>query len=186
MVSLFTKIPVPEALSIITNLVDEETLNLISISLSSTFFSYNGIIYEQTEGITMGSSLSPVVTNICMEHFEAKALNSWHLKPKCWFRFVDDTFVIWQHGHQALHAFLDHLNSITPLIQYTMEIESNRSLPFLDVLVSCLSDDTLSHHVYRKKTHMDHYLHACSYDHPSQKFGVLKTLVSRALKILAP
>lgn len=41
------------------NLVDEETLNPINVCLSSTFFSYKGIIYEQIEGTTMCSSLYP-------------------------------------------------------------------------------------------------------------------------------
>jgi hypothetical protein len=57
-VSLFTKILFFEALTLISNLVDLETLNLIKIGLSSTFFTFIGIFYEQTEGTTMGSLLS--------------------------------------------------------------------------------------------------------------------------------
>lgn len=93
----------------------------------------------------MGSSLSPVAANIFMEYFEAKALDFWHLKPKYWFRFVDDTFVIWKHGRPALDAFLSHLNNISPHIQFTMEIESNKYLPFLDVFVTRLLDGSLTH-----------------------------------------
>jgi hypothetical protein len=63
-VSLFTKILVPETIDIISKLVDFETLNLIQICLTSTFFTFKGNCYEQTEGTTMGSSLSPVVANI--------------------------------------------------------------------------------------------------------------------------
>jgi retron-type reverse transcriptase len=70
-ISLFTKIPVSEALDLISKLIDPETLNLIKIFLSSTFFTFKGVCYEQTKGTTMGSSLSPVVANIFMEHFES-------------------------------------------------------------------------------------------------------------------
>ena len=87
-VSLFTKIPLPEALDIISQFVDKETLHLIEICLSSTFFSFKSKFYEQTEGTTMGSCLSLIVANIFMEHFETLALNSFSLKPKCWFLFV--------------------------------------------------------------------------------------------------
>jgi hypothetical protein len=52
-VSLFTKILVPEALDLISKLVDPETLNLIEICLTSTFFTFKGTCYEQTEGTTM-------------------------------------------------------------------------------------------------------------------------------------
>jgi hypothetical protein len=50
----------------------------------------------------MGSSLSLMAANIFMEHFENLALKIFHLKPKCWFRFVDDTFVIWPHGSPSI------------------------------------------------------------------------------------
>jgi hypothetical protein len=124
-----------KALTLISKLVDHETLNLIKIYLSSTFFTFKGVFYEQTEGTTMGSSLSLVVANIFMEHFESLALNNFHLKPKCWFQFVDDTFVIWPHGHSNLISFFNHLNSLSPHIQFTMETQKDNSIPFLDVLI---------------------------------------------------
>lgn len=57
--SLFTKVPVLEALNLISKLVDPETLKLIELCLTTTFFTFQGICYEQTEGMAMGSSLSP-------------------------------------------------------------------------------------------------------------------------------
>ena len=71
----------------------------------------------------MGSSLSPVIANIFMEHFETLALNNFHQKPKCWFRFVDDTFVIWPHGQVALGSLLEHLNNLSTYIKFTMETQ---------------------------------------------------------------
>jgi len=106
-VSLFTKIPIPEALTLLSKLVYPETMNLIKICLSSTFFTFKEVCYEQIEGTTMGSSLSPVVANILIEHFESLALSNFHLKPKCWFCFVDDTLVIWPHGHSNLILFFN-------------------------------------------------------------------------------
>jgi hypothetical protein len=51
-VSLFTKILVPEALDIISKLVNSKTFNLIEIYLISTFFSFKGTFYEKTKGTT--------------------------------------------------------------------------------------------------------------------------------------
>jgi hypothetical protein len=82
-VSLFTKILIPQDLNIISNLVNLEPLNLIKICFTYTFFSFKGKFYEQTEGTAPGSSLSPIVANNFMEHFEILALNSCSLKPKC-------------------------------------------------------------------------------------------------------
>jgi hypothetical protein len=67
-----------------------------------------------------------------------------------------------------------------------MEIKKYNSLPFLNVLISRLPDGSLTHQVYRNKTHVDRYLHAQSHHHPTQKSIVLKTLVSRAIQIFVP
>lgn len=131
----------------------------------------------------MGSPLSPVVANIFMEAFETTALDSFHLKPKVWFRYVDDTFIIWPHGLQSLLEFKDHLNNQHSDIKFTMEIENNGSLPFLDVLVSRNPDGSIAHSVYRKPTHTDRYLHASSHHHPSQKLSVINSLVHRAFSV---
>ncbi|KAG8236204.1 hypothetical protein J437_LFUL016712 [Ladona fulva] len=55
----------------------------------------------QEQGVAMGSPLSPAVANLFMEQFEEKALNAAKKKPKCYFRYVDDTFVVWPHGEEA-------------------------------------------------------------------------------------
>ena len=58
----------------------------------------------------MGNPLSPVIANFYMEHFEKQALAPF--TPTVWFRYVDDTFAIWNHGEEKLEDFLNHLNSI--------------------------------------------------------------------------
>jgi len=45
---------------------------------------------------------------------------------------------------------------------------------------------TLSHQVYSKKTHTDRYLNVGSHHHLAQKYIVLKTLITRALRISFP
>jgi hypothetical protein len=47
-VSLFTKIPLDEAIQIVKEVTDPETTNLAEVCLRSTFFSYQGEFYEQT------------------------------------------------------------------------------------------------------------------------------------------
>jgi hypothetical protein len=61
----------------------------------------------------MGSPVSPVVTNLCMEEIEDTALNKSNtMPPKKWFRYVDDVFsIIKKH---ALTNFYNLLNSIDP------------------------------------------------------------------------
>jgi hypothetical protein len=154
-ISLSTKIPLSQSISLISKLIDLETINLIEIFISSTFFTFKGFFYEQPGGTTMGFSLSLVVANIFMENFEYSTLNNFHLKPKCWFRFVDDTFVIWPHGLSNLTSFFQHHNNLSPHIQFTIESQKDNSIPLLDFFISILPNGSLSHQVYRKNTHTD-------------------------------
>jgi hypothetical protein len=129
--------------------------------------------------MAMGSSLSPVVSNIFVEHFEEIALDTAYYKPAKWLRYVDDTFVVWPYGPEKLQKFLDHLNSIKPTIKFTMEVETNNTLPFLDVLVM-KRGPKLTIKVYWKPTHTGRYLHFKS-NHPHHvKRGVVHNLVNQA------
>ena len=69
----------------------------------------------------MGSTLSPITTNLFMDKFEQKSLNSANPKPEWWTRFVDDTFLIWAHGKEELEKFVEHLNKQTESIKFTKE-----------------------------------------------------------------
>jgi hypothetical protein len=121
----------------------------------------------------MGSPLSPVIANFFMEDFETKAIDKSTLKPACWYRYVDDTFVVWPHGKEKLTDFLNHLNGIHNNIQFTMEIEYEGHLPFLDINIYRKMDGSLRHKVYQKPTHTNLYLHQKSHHHPANKHLVL-------------
>jgi hypothetical protein len=87
--------------------------------------------FQQKDGMAVGSSVSPIVRNIFMEHFEKLAVDGAQHKPLLWLRYVDDTFVIGPHGPEWLQDFLSHLSSLRPSIQFTMVIESDSVIAFL-------------------------------------------------------
>lgn len=129
-------VPVQDTLNFLAKYFPEDIVSLFKHTLTTTYFQWNGNFYEQTDGVAMGNPLSPIVANFYMEAFEDTVLNSSPLKPTHWFRYVDDTFVVWSHGEQLLPDFLEYLNNIHPRIQFTMEVEKDKQLPFLDVLVN--------------------------------------------------
>ena len=84
-----------------------------------------------------------------------------------------------QSGTMSM-AFLQHLNSQQPTIRFTMEIEKDNTIPFLDTTVTRETDGLLTTTFYRKPTNTDQYL---TYDvhHPqSVKRGFVKCLQDRA------
>ena len=128
---------------------------LLDFVLRSTYFSYNGSLYEQEEGAAMGSPVSAVVANIYMEVFEEKALATCPnaCQPRIWKRYVDDTFTIVHRDN--VDGLLTHLNNQQPSIRFTMETEKNNSIAFLDTLIHREPNGQLTTTVYRKPTHTD-------------------------------
>ena len=162
-----------------TAMTPQQVCSLTELCLRSTYFKHEDQFYEQTNGTAMGSPLSPVVAGLFMKDFEQTALVTADREPKLWLRYVDDTFIIWPHGRTQLVTFLDHLNGLSEKIQFTMEIEEENQLPFLDVLVR-RNENTLTTSVFHKKTHTDRYLHFRSHHHPPVKTSVVSCLKSRA------
>ncbi len=194
--SLFTNVPVEEALDIVkdrletdhsihdrTNLSITSLIDLLNMCLKSTYFLYNNKFYQQSQGAAMGSPLSPIIANIFMEFLEDIALQTANIKPSLWLRYVDDTFTLWPHNRQSLNMFLEHLTSLRPSIKFTMEVESNHQLPFLDVMVERTNSNSIITKVYRKPTHTDRYLNYRSYHSHSVKNGIIHTLKHRAKTI---
>ena len=68
-VLLYNKVPIEEAIKIIINITNDERTNMVRIYLKYTYFTFQNEFYEQTDGVAMGSPMSPIVANIYMEHF---------------------------------------------------------------------------------------------------------------------
>ena len=90
-VSLFTAIPVDKACKYVrTKLENDPTLpdttqlddiiRLLSFVLSNSFFVYNNTTYKQIHGCAMGSPVSAIVDNLCMEVIEEHETQLHHLK----------------------------------------------------------------------------------------------------------
>ena len=193
--SLFTNVPIDDAVQATLrelekdpSLADRTTLtpaqiaDLLNFVLRSTYFQYNGSIYEQREGAAMGSPVSAVIANLYMESFEEQAIASSSHKPKIWKRYVDDAFAILDR--ENVDSFLQHLNNQQPSIRFTMETESDSKLAFLDTAVSREPDGRLTTSVYRKPTHTDQYLAYDSHHPQSVKRGIVKCLYERAKRLV--
>jgi hypothetical protein len=82
-------------------LQSEAIVEMLEVCLRTTYFQVDDEFFQQKDGMAMESSLSPVVSNSY-----SLALDSALHKPSLWLRHVDDTFVVWPHGHEHLQDIL--------------------------------------------------------------------------------
>jgi hypothetical protein len=72
-------------------------------------------------------------------------------------RLMDDGILI--TNRHIFDHFVEHMNSIDPRIQFTVDKEVNGVLNFLDLRIQRNTDGTMTTSVYRKATHTDQYNH---------------------------
>ena len=137
----------------------------------------------------MGSPLSPILANLCMEFVETEILQNCEpsLRPIFWVRYVDDIFIVFKGNPSYFDNFLQYVNGILPSIQFTVEHETDSKLPFLDMLI--YHDPVtfaFKFTVYRKETNAETYIHFFSWHNTEVKTNILVNFVLRALKICDP
>ena len=148
--------------------------------VSGVEFSFNDIMYKQTDGVAMGSPLGPALANIFVGSYEEK-LFSQKSKPSTYFRYVDNTFAMFCN-EEELDNFFKQLNCLHSSLKFTFEKEKNNCLPFLDVNVK-RTVTGFETSVYRKPTFIGRYLRWESFSPTKQKTNLISTLVHWALMI---
>jgi len=157
-------------------------MRLLETVLTKNNFDFNGKHYLQVGGTAMGTKLAPSFANLFMANFEEKHVYPYPTKASLWLRFIDDIFIIWEHGQTALDVFLDHLNSCHETIKFTAE-HSHTSVNFLDTTVHLTNEGTLYTDLYCKPTDAHNYL-AFDSAHPEHvKLGLPYSQLLRVRRI---
>lgn len=195
--NLFTSIPSQETLPLVTNIlknakVHDSNINniliLLNFCLSQDFFVFNNQCFKQPDSLIMGSCLSPFLADIFMDNLEKNfILTGEHPEINFWVRYVDDIFCIINGNETTASNLLNKLNNIHPKINFTLEIENNNKINFLDLTLTN-NKTTLKTEfgIYRKPTTTDHVIHNMS-NHPHQhKMAAFYSYVHRLLNIPLP
>lgn len=96
-------------------------------------------MYIQLSGVSMGNSLGPIAACLYMDCFEESVFNLAKERnipyPSMWYRYVDDVLARWEYSSEELKSFLSFLNAMVDSISFTMELEDNKKLSFLDLMI---------------------------------------------------
>lgn len=193
--ALFNNVPVDETIGILArkafkddwfnkecnlNITEADLMELLEVSTKNQLSQFQRVLYEQVDGVAMGSPLGPLMANAFMCNIEEQLTNQ-NKMPNFYKRYVDDTLNI-MPDVQAASTFLSTLNEIHPSISFTMELEKNGKLPFLGMKIT-RNKTRLDRKVYRKPTDTGLLLLYYSHVHMKYKQTLLKTIMNRAFKL---
>lgn len=107
-----------------------EIIIAISLVLNSMEFQFNQLTYKQHKGCPIGGPLSSLFAEMVIRELEQDVLSK--LNVKFFERFVDDAMLIITNS-KGVTSVLDAFNAYNKEIQFTIEIEQNNKLNFLDM-----------------------------------------------------
>ena len=188
-VSLFTNVALDRTIKIILKRIYEDKLitttlkkrtmkKLITDVCKKTAFSFNDNVYKQTDGVSMGSSLGPVIANIFMTELEKFILDELINDNivKLYIRYVDDNLLLVKP--EDTDNILKKFNSFDKNIQFTVGKFLNGNVHFLDIKINGNKTD-----IYFKETHKSQYTHFISNTLWRFKTAWIRSLYHRAKKI---
>ena len=99
------------------NIAKTDLIELLEVATKNQLFQFEENLYEEVDGVAMGSPLGPLMANTVMCNIEEQLINQ-NKMPAFYNRYVDDTL---SKIPVVLFAseFLSTLNGIHPSVSFT-------------------------------------------------------------------
>lgn len=193
-ISLFTNIPLDLIKTIIeknwttisnyTNIPLNEFLNILKLIFDTTYCLFNGSYYKQIKGTPMGSILSPILAQYVMDDLIENCKTKLNFQFPFIKKYVDD--IICSIPNNYIQETLNIFNNYNRHIQFTIEEETNNSVPFLDTKLIRLPDNKIMIDWYIKPTSSQQYINYYSQHSIKIKTNLILTQKLRIQKISHP
>ena len=108
------------------NISTDRLVDLAECVLKNNIFQHNERQFRQKQGTAIGTKMAPPYAIIFMAELEEMLLSSYVRKPLVWWRYIDDIFLIWEHGEENLKEFLRLLNELHPTCKFTADYSRDR------------------------------------------------------------
>ena len=137
---LFTNVPLNRTIDIIlkriyekdeigSSITKNEIKKMLILCTKNVHFTFESRTYVQTDGVTMGSPIEPVLADIFMIELENSLLPNLAKYITFWKRYVDDTICFVKIG--TTEFIISVLNSFDKNIQFTFEEEIDETIPLV-------------------------------------------------------
>lgn len=150
----------------------------------TNYLVFQNQFFVQTFGTPMGSNLSPILVNYVLDDLIKVCVDTIDFPIPFIKRYVDD--LILALPSDKLKYTLDRFNSQDPHLQFTIEQETNATIPFLDMLIHRDTDNKLYTTWYTKPLASNRYTSYYSYHPIHTKLTLIHTLKHRATMLTHP
>ena len=168
-VSLYTSIPIQEAIDNTVNKIEHSTYHLsrhdiaelLNVTLHNMYFIFEDRLFRQSEGLPMGSSISGILAILFMDKLESIALTSYRLISP-YKRYVDDLYLQTTNEEKA-NEFHSAMNSLHPRLKCEIEkptmSQEGLFLSLLDFKVTISANGESSFEYYKKPAKKSLFVH---------------------------
>lgn len=158
----------------------KEFIEATELALSTTYFQFKDIFYKQVFGCAMGAPISSVIAQLVLEDLEKKVISELSFKPIFFKRYVDDCIAC--VPCDKVEYFLKQFNDYHPKLQFTVEIEENSSINFLD-LTLIRNNSRIQTKFFQKPISSGRYVNYFSNQPLTHKKNVVSALADRAIQL---
>ena len=147
---------------------EDDIIKMLEFLVDNIFVVYGGKVFQQTDGIPMGTNCAPLLTDIFLYSYEADFIQSLlstgkkHLASRfsLTYRYIDDVLSI------NNPEFENYLGQMYPAeLEIKTTTESTTSASYLDLLLSIGRDGQLHTSIYDKRD--DFNFHITTFPFPS-------------------
>ncbi|KYM83920.1 hypothetical protein ALC53_05682 [Atta colombica] len=174
-VSLFINVPIELASDSVVRRVN-----------STFFFIFKSTLYKQIFETSIGSLLSPIVTDMILQNLEEIAIGRLPYRLLFYFRYVND--IILAAPSESVDDILGIFNSLNTKLQFTVEVftvevDMNNRISFLDSFLLIIKEEKLD---IPKATFSSRFLNFNSHHPVCHKRGVIYGFIDRIVRFCHP
>ncbi|XP_021935838.1 uncharacterized protein LOC110837712 [Zootermopsis nevadensis] len=170
--NMYTNIPTDILQDIIHNILNKQNLDtqiineikiITNLIINQNYFQFNDKYWQQNTGLPMGAPTSSILSEIFLQYLEhnniINILNKNHIQY--YSRYVDDILIIYNTEKTNIQQVLNEFNNINQNIQFTIELEQNNTINYLDLTI-IRKTKRFEFKIYRKPTTTSTIIHASS------------------------
>ncbi|XP_023224600.1 telomerase reverse transcriptase-like [Centruroides sculpturatus] len=139
-----------------TNELHHQVLELADLICYNSVFQFRGVMYSQTRGVPMGSSVSGDLCELVIRQLENRTLPNFLQDIILYKRYVDDIIILWRTTPN-LTRFLEEMNENPYGLSLEIEQHSNSRIHFRNLDIS-FEDSIIRTSVYRKLSNLSAYI----------------------------